>query len=81
MKKPNNMMLQTLTRLIILIVLSFSIYLLLAGHNSPGGGFIGGLMTASAILILYLSFGLNSIKKVIRFDYIKIIGIGLLLPV
>ncbi|GAA0330595.1 MULTISPECIES: Na(+)/H(+) antiporter subunit B [Oceanobacillus] len=78
MKKPNNMMLQTLTRLIILIVLSFSIYLLLAGHNSPGGGFIGGLMTASAILILYLSFGLNSIKKVIRFDYIKIIGIGLL---
>ncbi|MFD1412897.1 Na(+)/H(+) antiporter subunit B [Oceanobacillus jeddahense] len=78
MKKPNNMMLQTLARLIILIVLSFSIYLLLAGHNSPGGGFIGGLMTASAILILYLSFGLNSIKKVIRFDYIKIIGIGLL---
>ncbi|CEI84218.1 Na(+)/H(+) antiporter subunit B [Oceanobacillus oncorhynchi] len=78
MKKPNNMMLQTLTRLIILIVLSFSIYLLLAGHNSPGGGFIGGLMTASAILILYLSFGLNSIKKVIRLDYIKIIGIGLL---
>ncbi|MEK4301765.1 Na(+)/H(+) antiporter subunit B [Oceanobacillus sp. FSL W8-0428] len=80
MKKPNNMMLQTLARLIILVVLSFSIYLMLAGHNSPGGGFIGGLMTASAILILYLSFGLNPIKKVIRFDYIKIIGIGLLLP-
>nr|WP_152656515.1 Na(+)/H(+) antiporter subunit B [Oceanobacillus sp. CFH 90083] len=80
MKKPNNMMLQTLARLIILVVLSFSIYLMLAGHNSPGGGFIGGLMTASAILILYLSFGLNPIKKVIRFDFIKIIGIGLLLP-
>ncbi len=42
MKKPNNMMLQTLARLIILVVLSFSIYLMLAGHNSPGGGFIGG---------------------------------------
>lgn len=63
MKKPNNMMLQTLARLIILVVLSFSIYLMLAGHNSPGGGFIGGLMTASAILILYLSFGLNPIKR------------------
>ncbi|MFD1066309.1 Na(+)/H(+) antiporter subunit B [Oceanobacillus locisalsi] len=79
MKKPNDVMLQTFARLIIMIVLSFSIYLLLAGHNSPGGGFIGGLMTATAILILYLSFDLKSIKKVIRFDYIKIIGIGLLL--
>lgn len=78
MQKPNNMMLQTLARLIILIILSFSVYLLLAGHNSPGGGFVGGLMTASAILILYLSFDLKSIQKVIKFDYIKIIGIGLL---
>ncbi|MCT1903836.1 Na(+)/H(+) antiporter subunit B [Oceanobacillus sojae] len=78
MQKPNNMMLQTLARLIILIILSFSIYLLLAGHNSPGGGFVGGLMTASAILILYLSFDLKSIQKAIKFDYIKIIGIGLL---
>lgn len=79
MQKPNNMMLQTLARLIIVIVLSFSIYLLLAGHNSPGGGFIGGLMTASAILILYLSFDIKSIQAVIRFDYVKIVGIGLLL--
>lgn len=79
MQKPNNMMLQTLARLIILIVLSFSIYLLLAGHNGPGGGFIGGLMTASAILILYLSFDIKSIQSVMQFDYIKIIGIGLLL--
>ncbi|WP_080874680.1 Na(+)/H(+) antiporter subunit B [Oceanobacillus timonensis] len=79
MQKPNNMMLQTLARLIIVIVLSFSIYLLLAGHNSPGGGFVGGLMTASAILILYLSFDIKSIQAVIRFDYVKIVGIGLLL--
>lgn len=78
MQKPNNMMLHTFARLIILIVLAFSIYLLLAGHNNPGGGFIGGLMTASAILILYLSFDMKSIKKVIRFDYIKVIGVGLL---
>ncbi|WP_374705407.1 Na(+)/H(+) antiporter subunit B [Oceanobacillus sp. J11TS1] len=78
MQKPNNMMLQTLARLIIVIVLSFSIYLLLAGHNGPGGGFIGGLMTASGILILYLSFNFKTIQAVIRFDYVKVIGIGLL---
>lgn len=77
--KPNDMMLQTLTRLIILIVLAFSIYLLLAGHNNTGGGFIGGLMTASAVLILYVAFDIKTIKKVIPIDFVKIIGVGLLL--
>ncbi|GAB2569190.1 Na(+)/H(+) antiporter subunit B [Gracilibacillus alcaliphilus] len=76
--KPNDMMLQTLARLIILVVLSFSIYLLLAGHNNPGGGFIGGLMTSSAILILYVAFDMKTIKKAIPIDFVKIIGIGLL---
>ena len=51
--RPNDMMLQVSMRLITLIIFAFSFYLFLAGHNNPGGGFIGGLMTASAILVLY----------------------------
>ena len=39
--KSNNMMIQTITRIVTLIILAFSIYLFLAGHNNPGGGFIG----------------------------------------
>ena len=54
--RPNDMMLQVSMRLITLIIFAFSFYLFLAGHNNPGGGFIGGLMTASAILVLYLAF-------------------------
>jgi multicomponent Na+:H+ antiporter subunit B len=77
--KPNDFMLQTAIRWITFIVLSFSIYLLLAGHNDPGGGFIGGLMTTSAILLLYLAFDLKTIKKVVRIDFSKLIAIGLLL--
>ena len=61
--KSNNMMIQTITRIVTLIILAFSIYLFLAGHNNPGGGFIGGLMTASAILLLYLTFDMKKIKK------------------
>ncbi|MFS0751368.1 Na(+)/H(+) antiporter subunit B [Oceanobacillus sp. 1P07AA] len=76
--KPNDIMLQTFARILIFIILAFSIYLLLAGHNSPGGGFIGGLMTASAILILYLAFDMKTIRKSIPIDFVKIIGIGLL---
>ena len=79
--KSNDMMLQTITRVVSYIILVFSIYLLLAGHNNPGGGFIGGLMTASAILIMYLAFDMKTMKKAISFDFTKLIGVGLLFAV
>jgi len=34
----------------------FSVYLFLVGHNAPGGGFISGLMSAIAIVLLYITF-------------------------
>ena len=79
--KSNNMMIQTITRIVTLIILAFSIYLFLAGHNNPGGGFIGGLMTASAILLLYLTFDMKKIKKEIPIYFTSLIGIGLLTAV
>lgn len=79
--RPNNMMVQVSIRVISLIIFAFSLYLFLAGHNNPGGGFIGGLMTASAILVLYLAFDMKTIKDVIRFNFTAFIGIGLLLAV
>src|SRR5699024_6043946 len=57
------MMLQVSMRIIALIIITFSVYLFLAGHNDPGGGFIGGLMTASGILVLYLAFDMKIITK------------------
>ena len=79
--KPNNMMIQTIMRFITVIVFAFSLYLFFAGHNSPGGGFIGGLMTASSILVLYLAFDKKRINKAIRLNYTTIIGVGLLFAV
>ena len=79
--KPNNMMIQTAMRFITIIVFAFSFYLFFAGHNAPGGGFIGGLMTASAILVLYLAFDRKKMNKAIPIDYTVVIGIGLLLAV
>lgn len=74
-------MLQTLTRILVFLILAFSIYLLFAGHNQPGGGFIGGLMTASGIVLLYLSFDIKLVKKSLPINFITVIGIGLLLTV
>lgn len=74
-------MLQVAIRFISLIIFAFSIYLFLAGHNNPGGGFIGGLMTASSLLVLYLAFDMKTIKDVIRLNFTVFIGIGLLFAV
>lgn len=79
--KPNDMMIQTTMRFITIIVFAFSFYLFFAGHNSPGGGFIGGLMTASAILVLYLAFDKKKINKAIPINFTTMIGVGLLLAV
>ncbi|GAA0611750.1 Na(+)/H(+) antiporter subunit B [Virgibacillus siamensis] len=78
MYKPNDLILRMTTSIIVFILLGFSIYLLLAGHNSPGGGFIGGLMTASAILLLYISYGTKAVEKILPVNYRLLIPIGLL---
>ncbi|MDG5786507.1 Na(+)/H(+) antiporter subunit B [Evansella sp. AB-P1] len=79
--KTNYLMLHTITRVVSFIILSFSIFLFFAGHNNPGGGFIGGLMTASALLLLYVSFDIKKIRKVIPFNYPVIIAVGLLITI
>ena len=79
--RPNDMMIQTTMRFITIIVFAFSFYLFFAGHDSPGGGFVGGLMTASAILVLYLAFDIKKINKAIRINFTTMIGVGLLLAV
>lgn len=79
--ETNNIMLHTVTRVVTFIILSFSIYLFFAGHNNPGGGFIGGLMTASAFLLMYLGFDMKTMKKALPFDFANMIAIGLLIAI
>ncbi|ERN54674.1 MULTISPECIES: Na(+)/H(+) antiporter subunit B [Alkalihalophilus] len=79
--KSNDVLLHSVTRVVTFIILAFSVYLFFAGHNNPGGGFIGGLMTASALLLMYLGFDMKSIKKAIPFDFTKMIAFGLLLAI
>ncbi len=75
----NDVMLHSITKIVTFIILAFSIYLFFAGHNNPGGGFIGGLMTAGALLLMYVSFDLKTMKKIIPFNYTFMIALGLLI--
>ncbi len=60
----NNVILLTMARPIMLIILFISVYLLLAGHNNPGGGFIAGLMSASGALLLYVTYGKRFMMRI-----------------
>lgn len=81
MYRPNNIILRTTTSLIAFILLGFAIYLLFAGHNLPGGGFVGGLMTAASIILMYIAYGLEAVQKVLPINFSLLIPIGLLIAV
>ncbi|MCS7133550.1 MAG: MnhB domain-containing protein [Candidatus Caldarchaeum sp.] len=57
----------------------FSVTLLFAGHYEPGGGFIGGVMAASVLAMLYIIFGKSYVESRFRIDYFLIATVGLLI--
>lgn len=59
------------------LMLLFSIFVLLRGHNEPGGGFIGGLIGASALAIYGIACGVSQVRRAIRFHPISLAGFGL----
>ena len=61
-------------RIVVPVQYAFSIYLLLRGHNLPGGGFIGGLVLASALVLR----AMVAPKRPLRIDLIVLTGSGLL---
>jgi monovalent cation:proton antiporter len=73
-----SLILTTVTRLLFFIVLLFSFYLLLRGHNSPGGGFIAGVMTALGILLQAIASDLRYVRRVFRVEPRVLAGVGLL---
>ena len=58
-------------------MITFALYLFFAGHNHPGGGFIGALMTASALLLLAIAFGTSAFRGIVPVDFRKLTAAGL----
>ncbi|MCA2962093.1 MAG: Na(+)/H(+) antiporter subunit B [Silvanigrellales bacterium] len=54
-----------------------AVYLFLRGHNLPGGGFIGGLVSALALVVLSFDIGVARVKALLRFDPFLIAAVGL----
>jgi multicomponent Na+:H+ antiporter subunit A len=62
-------------------VLMASLWLLFAGHNQPGGGFVAGLLAGSAISLRYIAGGMTEVRSLSRFRPWTVLGTGLLIAV
>ena len=79
--RTNDVMLQTATKVVTFIILMFAVHIFFAGHYTPGGGFVGGLLTTSAIVLLMLAFDIETVKKILPLNYVTMTAVGLLLAV
>src|SRR5690625_5136469 len=77
----NSLILRVVGRLLVPLMLLFSVFLLLRGHNEPGGGFVGGLMAVGAFGLYSLTYGVATASKALFVDPRTLVGLGLLLAV
>src|SRR5699024_12695946 len=58
------------------IILTLATYLFFSGHDAPGGGFIGGLVLASAFVLILLAFDIETLKEELPVDFKKVGATG-----
>lgn len=76
--KENDVVLRTVTKLVVFILLTFGFYVFFAGHNNPGGGFIGGLIFSSAFILMFLAFNVEEVLESLPIDFRILMIIGAL---
>jgi multicomponent Na+:H+ antiporter subunit B len=61
------------------IMLAVSVWILLRGHNAPGGGFIAGLIAVAASALLAIVYGIDSARRHMPFSPLALTVTGVLL--
>lgn len=65
------------TRLLFASIVVLSVYFLFAGHNQPGGGFVGGLVVGAALSFRFIAGGLPAVQSTVRVPARLVLGGGL----
>ena len=73
----NTMILRETTRRLVPLILVFSVFLLLRGHEQPGGGFVGGLVASIAFSLYAFVFGPQAARGILRADPRAVGAVGL----
>jgi len=77
----NAIVLKTASRLLITLLLLVSVFLLIRGHNDPGGGFVAALVAAVAVALYAFASSVEDARALLRFDPHLLMGAGILLAV
>ena len=73
------LMLQVLARFTLPLALLVSVYIFLRGHNEPGGGFVAGLVTSVALVLLQVAYGQRWVMERLPFSAVRLAGAGVLI--
>ena len=76
---PTSTIFRTAARLLMPLLLLFAVFLLLRGHNEPGGGFVGGLVAAAAFALYAMAFGVGQARQALLVKPLTLLGAGLLI--
>jgi multicomponent Na+:H+ antiporter subunit A len=74
-------LLDLFTQLLFGSILVLATYFLFAGHNQPGGGFVGGLTAGAAISLRYVAGGVEAVRSSVPLKPWTVLGGGLLIAV
>ncbi len=75
----DSVIVHTLTRVITPVIQLFALYVLIHGHDSPGGGFQAGTLFAASVILPIIAFGIQGSLSVLERRAIILGGIGILL--
>ena len=62
-KESSDLILKSVTVIVIPCILLFGVYVVLNGHISPGGGFSGGAIMGAALILYSTAYGVDSVSK------------------
>lgn len=74
-----SLLLAAAARYLMPLILLFSVFLLLRGHNEIGGGFVGGLVAASGLMLYGIAISPDALRHLLPVEPRLLAGIGLLL--
>lgn len=73
-----SLLLMGAVRYLMPLMLIFSVFLLIRGHNEVGGGFVGGLVAASALMLYGIALSPSALRKLLPVEPRVFVGAGLL---
>lgn len=78
-RQHDSIIVHTLGRFVIPVVQIFGLYVLFFGQYGPGGGFVGGVILGSSMILSVLIFGHDASRSQIVKKALHADGVGLLI--